>query len=113
MSSVSAVEKNPKMVELGEVLLETDFTDGSALNKQNFQTRKETHNSFADGKLKLIPPKIAYKGNPPEKSKWGEATMSRMAFMNVCPQDSIFREIFGRIGALFRMVFCTGDEKPE
>ena len=88
--SSSAVEQSPKMIELGEALLETDFSDGSALTKENFQTRKETHKEFTDGKLSFIPPKIAYKGNPPEKSKWAASSFSRMAFINVIPQDYCF-----------------------
>ncbi|MCM8530038.1 MAG: hypothetical protein NE330_02665 [Lentisphaeraceae bacterium] len=85
--STAAVEQGPKMMAQGEVILESDFTDANALTKANFQTRKETHHSIEDGKLKLISPKMAYKGNPPEKSKWADATMSRMAFKDVIPQD--------------------------
>ena len=86
-TQVQGEELKSKMVTLGDFILKTDFSTGEELTKQNFQVRKETKYIVKEGRLKLIPPKIAYGDKPPAKSKWAASTMSRMAFKEVIPQD--------------------------
>ena len=73
--SVSATEKTSQMIELGRSLIFIGFVlIGQNLDRKKlFNTRKETFHSLKDGRLKLLPPKIGYKGTPQRKAEVGRS----------------------------------------
>ena len=86
LSVFLTAEQKPLMFKTGDTVTAKTFDSKDEVDKKTMGFRKETKYKVEEGIFKAIPPKIAYAGNPPEKSKWAQSSFARVTFANM-PQE--------------------------